>query len=455
MVSLIAIGIEMEQKRELSHTLSDELSKEIKNQQVLNCLIGNKLVDAFGNQVEECKKQITSNLTEDDFNKAHNTTALTCSTLFSLFKPNFKSELVNKLVECVAMGEQYAFCTEVLTQEPSELDIKEVTQKRKILFISKNNHFEMCYCSDNWDYVRVDVTDEALKTILRKYTENQPNAQDLSTINQILTKSGIRTQQDKAERLLKTSPELMLEEITFTDCSGRTFEKISAFTFLLWALDTRYGVDMMLNCLPNNEKGLEIAEKLKEQYDHHKKYGVTYTLEGQTINEKHFDFSVLINALQTYVDNFDKLDWPQREAHWCKVVGMAQRYVPAHVMQHYCDPNVPFSPLPKFEAEQFIRTLKFYNYASDQEMTWRGITSSGGGVLGENFGVLRGASVGVGVMRGACGQSGLLIAAQDLLAIAALCEVRTSDYLAVPSKLASLFKKIEVEDETPNSCGIQ
>ena len=146
-------------------------------------MIGDKLVDTYGNLVEDAKIQIISNLTEDDFKKAHNNTALTSSTFFSLFKQNFKAGLVNKLITCVAMGEQYAFCTEVMTKEPTEIDIKEVIEKRKILFIATENNFQICYCSDNWKDIRTEVTDEALKKILRKYKEGQPNAEDLSTIN--------------------------------------------------------------------------------------------------------------------------------------------------------------------------------------------------------------------------------------------------------------------------------
>ena len=281
----------MEQKRELSLSASGQQPQETKAQQLVDCLIKDDLV-------QDIKIGIISNLTDDEVNKAHTNTALTCSSLFSLFKPNFKSELITKLLVCVAWG-----------------------------------------------------------------------------------------QQDEVEKLLKTSPELMLEKTTFTDCSGRTFSNISAFEFVLWALDTRYMVNMMFNCLPKDENGLKLAKELEEQYDHHQEHGVTYTLEGQTITEKHFDFSVLINALQAYVDNFDKWGWEQREAHWCKVVGKAQCYVPAHVMQHYCEPNVPFYPLPKFEAEQFIRSLKFYNYVNSTEMSWAGITSSADSVLGTHFGI--------------------------------------------------------------------
>lgn len=222
----------MQQKPELSLVSSSDASnKENKQKQIVNTLFVDNLVDGV-------KMTIISNLTDSELDKAYTNVALTSKAHFNLFKPNFKAELVNKLLACVAMGEQYAFCTEVMTREPTVTDIKEVTDKRKILFISTNDNVQMCYCSDNWEYVRADVKDEALKKILKKYKEGQPiqDVNDLSKINQILTSLGIRTQQDKAERLLKTSPELMIERTTFTDVPAAPFEISSA------PLNTCYGL---------------------------------------------------------------------------------------------------------------------------------------------------------------------------------------------------------------------
>jgi hypothetical protein len=210
-------------------------------------------------------------------------------------------------------------------------------------------------------------------------------------------------------------------------------------------------VAMMFNCLPKDEKGLSLAEQLEEQYNNHKINGVTYTLEGQTINEKHFNFSVLINALQAYKDIYDAGDWhwPQLEKHWCTEVGAAQCYMPAHVMQHYCEPDVPFDPLPKFKVEQFVRTLKFLNYVNQSEMNWSGITPASKSVLGEDFAITR-------RHRGprGCGLASRGEGITDVVAIKTLCEVRISDYLAIPSKLASLFKNKAAVEESPYSCVI-
>jgi hypothetical protein len=301
-----------------------------------------------------------SNLTDSELDKAHTNVAMTRSfAQFTLFKPNFKSELINKLLVCVAWGKQ-----------------------------------------------------------------------------------------DDVEKLLKTSPELMVEKTTFTDCSGRTFSNISAFEYVLWALDTRHMVNMMLNCLPKDEAGLTISNALKEQYEHFDAHGLTYTLEGKTIKEKHFDFSVLINALQTYVDKFNSWGWPERKKHWCTVVGMAQRYLPAHVIQHYCDPKTSFYPTPSFTGT-LERTLKFHNWVSNVDMTWTGTSVSGDSVLGVDFGLCGGRLLGRGggcdgrMAGGAIGAGrGWVVPVPNLLALAALCKVRTKDFNLLKPRLDNLCQNL-------------
>ena len=91
--------------------------------------------------------------------------------------------------------------------------------------------------------------------------------------------------------------------------------------------------------------------------------------------------------MQTYVENYDQWDVPQCQHHWCTEVGMEQRNLPAHMIQHYCDPNTPFYTKPSFTAEQFVRTLKFRNWDNGKEMTWSGSSVSGDSVLGVNFGI--------------------------------------------------------------------
>jgi len=198
-------------------------------------------------------------------------------------------------------------------------------------------------------------------------------------------------EQDKAEKILKSHPELLEMTGEATDYSGRTFNT-TAFRYALWALDTRYMCNMMLDCLPDSPQGEAIKQALLTQFKAHKKDGVFYKLNGVTIHEKHYDFSPLIEALQTYVNHHN--DWYATDNfdaminQWSKVVGLAQRYVPAHVAQHYCDPDESFDKTPQFNKKTFKRALEFYNYITGKREFWFAPVSSTSG-LGVNFGIYR------------------------------------------------------------------
>jgi hypothetical protein len=353
----------MKQKNDLSIISSIETSKEIKSQQMFD----------FGNlPVDDIKSVIGSYLEST----TQNSLAMTSLKHFQLFKPNFKSELVIKLLDCIVWGKQ-----------------------------------------------------------------------------------------NSVEKLLKTSPELMLERTTFTDYSGRTFSNISAFEYVLWALDTRYMVNMMLNCLPNDDKGLAIAKALKGQYEHVDIQGVTYTLEGKTITEKHFDFSVLINALQTYVNQFNNWGLHDRVTHWCTEVGRAQCDVPAHVIQHYCDPEKTLfdASLSLFtKKEELRRTLEFYNLETSKGMTWRHPVVTGNSVLGVNLGLC---CMGhkeqeiwwlvSGRHWGALGTKANSAASShhDLVAITALCKERIEDFNLLKQKIENRCQNLD-EPQKSNYCVI-
>jgi hypothetical protein len=100
-----------------------------------------------------------------------------------------------------------------------------------------------------------------------------------------------------------------------------------------------------------------------------------------------FDFDSLITALDTYVTNYDKWDYHQREEAWMKV-GKAQRDVPAHVAHEYCRPDRSFDPLPSFTEEALPRVLTFYNYVTNIK-SWFPLSSSSSG-LGFDFALTRG-----------------------------------------------------------------
>ncbi len=260
-------------------------------------------------------------------------------------------------------------------------------------------------------------------------------------------------EQEKARKILKRHPGLLEMTGEATDYSGRKFNT-TAFRYALWALDTRYMCNMMLDCLPDSPQGEAIKQALLMQLKAHEQDGVLYKLNGVTIHEAHYDFSPLIEALETYVNNFD--DWYAANNfdavrnQWYKVVGLAQLYVPAHVAQHYCDPDESFGPTPQFNKKTFKRALEFYNYVTRKHEFWFTAVSSTSG-LGVNFGIMRATRAAgcVGGVEAFPLGRGALSTRVDLAAVTALCKVRTLDLVLLMQRLEGLVKKLDADHGSP------
>ena len=204
-----------------------------------------------------------------------------------------------------------------------------------------------------------------------------------------------------AADILRSYPEYLLKRAHLTDWAGRTFkgritkehpegEGITAFEYGLWAKDFKM-LEMMLNCIPVGEEGAAIRMELLRQYEQvtiprYQGGGLTYmhtyerpkvdaagipikdasgNWDCETVTEErwgnHFDITPLLNAYKDYDTHFADRTWPQREACWIKVIGTLQHLLPIHILQRYCDPDIPFYPLPSFTGN-FKRTAQFYNY---------------------------------------------------------------------------------------------
>jgi hypothetical protein len=239
--------------------------------------------------------------------------------------------------------------------------------------------------------------------------------------------------QDEAKAILENHPKLLLETGKAIDIAGNPWMG-TAFQYAVWAMDTHM-YTMMLDCLPQNEQGEEIRKTLSEQ------------AKEQT---EHFDFQPLITALQTYVDNFDAWDWPQREEHWCKVVGLAQQSLPAHVRHEYCNPDHSFHPTPSFTEKVLTRSLKVYNWASSTWLNWDGGLLG----LGGDFAITWAASPLDGEAfhaRAAARPAAVATARHDLAAITALCEVRKAGLITLMQRLQSPIQKPEDVSQAPTS----
>ncbi|MGQ3892784.1 hypothetical protein [Legionella sp. CNM-4043-24] len=232
--------------------------------------------------------------------------------------------------------------------------------------------------------------------------------------------------QDEAKAILARFPELLLETGAAIDIAGYQFTG-TAFEYAVWAMDTHM-YTMMLDCLPQNEQGEEIRKGLLEQAEAQK---------------EHFNFQPLITALQTYVDNFNAWDWPQRQEHWCKVVGLTQRDLPAHVRHEYCYPDRSFSPVPNFTEKVLPRSLRFFNWVTDSWDNW----DAGAAGLGSNFAILRGRDAGAFLPCG--GRAAARGARHDLAAVTALCKVRTADLISLTQRLQVPIQKLDDVSEAP------
>ena len=302
---------------------------------------------------------------------------------------------------------------------------------------------KICRFIDNPGYL--DNSDISALNLVSKTTQGLFQPDRLQMLADKLLLQVMRGEQAKAEVILKISPDLLTIKGRATDYSGRTFH-CTAFQYALWALDTRYMCPMMLDCLPYSPKGECIHQELLIQLLALESSGIEYQLDNRTVREKHYDFTPLLAALKTYVDTYD--NWSansmraQMQRQWCEGVGLAQRNIPAHVAQHYCDPDEGFDPIPSFNKPKFTRVLQFYNHLTTAKSHWFSTDLSSTPALGVDFGIFRAeysqrgyAARGHELPRGAAG------CMLDWKATTALCQVRTKDLELLKERLQRPLQK--------------
>lgn len=278
-----------------------------------------------------------------------------------------------------------------------------------------------------------DKLPEAVKEACRTHTNYQIRQflHDVATGKQQEADISLNQNTGIAQTLLQT-PGL------FTDYSGRTFN-CTAYEYAYWAKDThmRHMLEHYMDEKTKAILSIRIEEIDRIDPETKKAVGLEYQQHGKIHRSPHFDFTPLRQALHHF--NTGATAWffsanglnALRNA-WLNL-GKAQRDVPAHVAQEYCQPTRSFYPTPKFKEASLPRNLTFYNEKTGQVDSWFPLTSSQEG-LGYNFAITRGQNNCNG-----CGYEGGVGCAQDLDAITRLDEVRTEELVQSRIYLSTLI----------------
>ncbi len=255
----------------------------------------------------------------------------------------------------------------------------------------------------------------------------------------------VRGQYEKVKSILQNDISLIFQRGSVTDCSGRSFDNISAIEYVLWAKD-KHMWTCMLDCLPKNEEGKKVLTRLLSQYNKVQTEGVTYRFNGKIITEINFDFeNTIIKELQELVDLInapgDK-NWDAINEQWRTKVGGAQKLLPIHVVNEYRS-DQPFSPeVPQFTSPpEVVRPC--YNEITRSYDDWDEIYRG----LAVDFALYKGPDEWGTCSKSAGGFRNNLVLrlsrlTADLAALKELWEVRTQNVINFKSQLEELIADI-------------
>jgi len=139
--------------------------------------------------------------------------------------------------------------------------------------------------------------------------------------------------QDKAEIMLMQDPNLATIAGNVTDCAGRKFTQITAFQYVVWALDWH-----MCNVLKKY-----LPQKALEEQIQGLQQGVWVDEYGAQVSWQN-----LIDALQNYIDNYNSWTTLECQTVWSQQIGGEQLLLPAHIIQEYCRSDQQFGQYPNF-----------------------------------------------------------------------------------------------------------
>lgn len=270
-----------------------------------------------------------------------------------------------------------------------------------------------------------------------EHTLFQPLVDERKQIHQLLL-FVVNGQYGMVENVLHNDISLLYKPGRIKDCSDREFfgdNEISAFEYVLWALDKHMWTTMM-NCLPKDSKKTnELLTILRSQYNKVTTQGITYQLHGKTITESHFDFTnTIIKELQTQINSINapgKKDWDAIDNHWRAGFGLSQKLAPIHVVDDWCSKE-PFYPIPKFTSRPNSQK-QVYNSITQKFENWFSCDSK----LGLDFAIIKQGGKAMQCLR-SLGDANALSVMLD--AIKALYKIRTANFSELKSQLENRQK---------------
>jgi len=137
-----------------------------------------------------------------------------------------------------------------------------------------------------------------------------------------------------------------------TDDSGRMFDHISAFEYMVWSLDWSF-LERILALLDKptasdsaHQQAVSLRREFLTQYLGVKEGRINYQYEGKEIrSETHFSLNPLLNVLSAYLENYDDWTLDEKKHHWLHVVPEEQLKLPNHFIMEYHRVDLSIRPI--------------------------------------------------------------------------------------------------------------
>lgn len=133
----------------------------------------------------------------------------------------------------------------------------------------------------------------------------------------------------------------ILQEAEVTDYSGREFNKISSIKLATWTLDTEVLKYLLAQLTPEAKiQAWKQIQEVEQKGISFSVYNVQTEKNERHQEERQYNFSELVNQLDTYCNNYGGMTQDERDAQWRTAIGGLQRMVPAH-FAYYCCASYP------------------------------------------------------------------------------------------------------------------